>query len=241
MAEDAAYRTVRATARACALASTAAAPPIWLFSQLTPYHFLFFAPTTLSWFGSLVNVWAFTGYLLAAAAIPTYLVYGYVIGLTSRVSTIFPTLLIISMAVIHFYHGVMGYGPPNAISRTIGVLLLLPVAIRWIVPVWRFFRAHPLLFVPVAYAIGIVLAVLMEFAYASPSKIPQTILDRLGHTQTVYTSVPDDGYSFYTTKNVLEFGFWDWLAAGAGALVYLVAVTIWRKLLKPSTPEPEAD
>jgi hypothetical protein len=227
MAEDAAYSAARATVKACVLASAAAAPPLWLFSRLTPYHFLFSAPTTLSWFGTIMNVCSFTGYLFAAAAIPTCVLYLYTIGSASwvpDVPDVLATFLIVSMAVIHFYHGAMGYGSPNTISRAIGALLLLPVAIRWIVPVRRFFHAHPLLFVPVAYAIGIGLAVLMAFAYASPEDL----------------SLKSDDYSFYTAKSVLKFRFWDWLTAGAGALFYLAATIMWRDLLKPSTPGPEA-
>ena len=195
----------------------------------------------MGWFGSLINVCAFTGYLLAAAAVPAYLLSLYVTGLASWVESVLLSLPIVFMAVVHFFHGVMGFGGPKAISRTIGSLLLLPVAIRLIVPVQRFFRAHPLLFVPVACAIGIGLAISVAFAFAAPVEVPLRITDRLGHTRTIYIATKSDDYSFYTGKTLLEFKFWDWLAAGAGALVYLGAVTFWRNLLKPSTPEPKAN
>lgn len=240
MADNAAYSAARATARACVLASAASAAPLWLFSRLTPYHFLFSAPETLSSFGDLINVCAFTGYLLAAAAIPTFILYFYAIGTGSWPASVFATLAVGSMAVIHFYAGVMGWGPPNAISRSIGALLLVPIAIRWIVPIQRFFRKHSLLFIPVAYSIGISLAVLMAFAFAAPEKMPVRITDQLGHAKSIYIAIKSD-HSFYTAKNVLEFGFWDWIAAGAGALGYLGAAIIWRNLLKPSTPAPKPD
>lgn len=236
MAENAGYNLARAIARACVLISAASGPPFWLFSRLTPYHFLFSAPTTLTSFGNVINVCAFTGYLLAAAAIPTYLLFGYVIE-ASWFAGILGTFAVISMAVIHFYAGAMGYGPPNAVSRAIGTLLLLPVAIRWIMPVQRYFRAHPLVLIPVAYAIGISLAILMAFAYASPMQVLVHITDQPGHTKSMY--IKSDDYSFYEASNISEFGFWDWLAAGAGALVYLRAAIIWRNLLKPSAPAPK--
>jgi hypothetical protein len=241
MAEDVARGVTRAAARACILASAATAIPLWLFSRLTPYHFLFSASTPLSRFGTIINVCAFTGYLLAAAAIPTYLVYLYAIGYASGAATVIPTLGIVSMAVIHFCYGVMGYGPPNLTSRIIGVLLLLPVAIRLIVPVRRFFRARPLSFVPVAYAIGISLAILALFAYASPELMPVSITDNLGHNKTVYIPMPGDDFSFYTTESLLEFGFWRWLAAGVGALTYFAAALTWQNLQKPPAPEPKAE
>ena len=242
MPEDSAYSVARDAAKACALASAASAPPLWLFSQLTPYHFLFVAPTTLSLFGSLINVCAFTGYLLAAAAIPTSFLYAYGVGTEFRDrGSAFLSLGIVFMAVTHFYHGVMGWGPPNEISRTIGALLLLSVVIRWITPVHRFFRAHPLFFVPVAFTIGISLAVLALYDFSSPMVFPRRITDGLGHTQTTFISIKGDDYTFYIAKNVLDFRFWDWLAALAGALVYLGVMITWQNLLKPSAPGPKAD
>jgi hypothetical protein len=121
-------------------------------------------------------------------------------------------------------------GPPNTTSRTIGALLLLPVAIRCILPLWRFFRVSPVRFLPVAYAIAISVVILVEFGFAAP--IP------LGNPQHPWGQLKGDDVSFYTGKNVSDFGIWDWLAAAGGGLIYVAAIIIWRNLLKPSPPQP---
>jgi hypothetical protein len=102
MAEDPTYSAARVIARGCAVAAAAIAPPLWLFSRLTPYHFQFSAPTTLSSLGVLLNVCAFTGYLFAVAALPAFIMYGYLMAADSWLFAVPTTLLIVSIAVFFF-------------------------------------------------------------------------------------------------------------------------------------------
>jgi hypothetical protein len=235
MPEGSAYSAAKVAAKLCTTALAATAPPLWLFSHLTPYHFLFSAPTNLSSFATLINVCAFTGYLLAAGVFPVWVLAGYAIRVGSRIENVLLTVPIVGIGVCHFYRGMYGFGPPDTSSRTVGTLVLLAVVIRWTPPLQRFLRAHPTPSVIVGYTFGIALVILIVLGFNAPTYVPVWLPDQLGQTAVHYIPIKGDDHSFYEAKKVSEFGFWDWLAAVGGMLVYLAAVSFWKSLLKPST------
>jgi hypothetical protein len=226
----------RTAARLWTTALAATAPPLWLFSRLTPYHFLFSAPADLGYFGTVVNVCAFTGYLLATGILPTLYISFLAVSAESLLTNLFATALSILFGVSFFTRGILLQGHPDFAGRAIGAVLLVGAIVKWIPALQRLMRSHRLVSLLVGYGVGIGVVMVISFGWNQDVWMPW-----IEHGQLLaYVPVKSDPYTFYQGKALSEFAFWDWAAALAGGIVYVAAARYWKSLLDPSTEIDEA-
>jgi len=239
------YKTWRFVANFGASAAAITGPTLWLFSRLTPYHFLFSAPVPLGWLATVMNVCAFTGYLVLAGLIPTFLVVGLAVhkegsGLMDSVVS----LAFVLMAGAFFFRGLFGpqfnpAGLPDPLDKAIALFLLLPVIFRWTPLLQRSVRAWPTTFLVATYSAAIAMVIWVVLEYTHPSYFAS--YSRNLPPGVHINPIKSDVGPFYESKSVSSFGLGDWLATVLGAAVYFSALAIWKRLIKePPTPESNA-
>ncbi|HLM82343.1 MAG TPA: hypothetical protein VE957_02155 [Terriglobales bacterium] len=226
----------RTAARVWTTALAATAPPLWLFSRLTPYHFLFSAPADLGYFGTVVNVCTFTGYLLATGILPTLYFSFLAVSAKSLFTNLFATALSIFFGVNFFTRGILLQGHPDFTGRAIGAVILVGAIVKWIPALQRLMRSHPLVSLLVGYSVGIGVVIVISFGWNQDVWMPVREHGQL----LAYVPIKSDPYTFYQGKALFEFAFWDWAAALAGGIVYVAAARYWKSLLDPSTEIDEA-
>jgi|SRR5208283_5998021 len=226
----------RTAARVWTTALAASAPPLWLFSRLTPYHFLFSAPADLGYYGTVVNVCAFTGYLLVTGILPTVFVSFLAVSAKSLVVNILAAAWSVLFGVCFFTRGILLQGHPDFTGRAIGAVILVAAIVKWIPALQLFMRSHSLASLLVGCSVGIGVVIVISFGWNQDQWMPFVQHGRV----VAYDRVPSDPYTFYQGKALSEFAFWDWAAALAGGIVYVAAARYWKSLLDPSTEIDEA-
>lgn len=207
-----------------ALAATA--PPLWLFSRLQSYQFLFSAPSDLGKFATLINVFAFTGYLLAQGLVPLCCLLVLVSSAKSFAANLFFTTWGLCAGFFIFTRGILFVGHPDLAAHAIGTILLVAIIVRWVPVLQRYGRSHAFAFLIVVYAVAIGIVILVAFWNTQPVWMPVREHGQL----LAYVPIPGDPYTFYEGKALSAFQFWDWTAALAGGAVYLATAYYWRRV-----------